>query len=128
MEDLRRGDDALPAPEPSPAPLPRPDPSHEGNYQPADAGPLLELEHMQRRLATLPAIEQSKGILMASYGIDAAAAFALLQRWSQTTNTKLVRISEALVATAGRPGGGDALRQLLANRPFDLQVEPEDHG
>ena len=37
-------------------------------------------------------IEQAKGILMGRYGIPAEAAFEMLRRCSQDTNTKLHRV------------------------------------
>jgi hypothetical protein len=45
-------------------------------------------------------IEQAKGILMLSYGIDADAAFEVLRRHSQTTNTKVHDLAAHLVAHA----------------------------
>jgi hypothetical protein len=44
------------------------------------------LDGLERRLASQPLIEQSKGILMGHDGIDPDTAFALLRRWSSTTN------------------------------------------
>ena len=43
-------------------------------------------------------IEQAKGMLMAIYGIDAAAAFDLLKWRSQETNVKLRSLAEQIVA------------------------------
>jgi ANTAR domain len=59
-----------------------------------------ELAGPCQRLQTQPVIEQSKGLLMGYYGIDAATAFALLKRWSQSSNTKLREISSILVNAA----------------------------
>jgi transposase len=52
-----------------------------------------ELTGLRRRLETQTVIEQSKGLLMGYYGIDADTAFALLKRWSQSSNTKLREIN-----------------------------------
>src|SRR3954468_7127929 len=62
-----------------------------------------ELADLQQKLATLPVIEQSKGLLMAHYGIDADTAFAVLRRWSSHTNLKLRIISRILVDAATEP-------------------------
>src|SRR3954451_62575 len=62
-----------------------------------------DLADMRQRLATLPVIEQSKGLLMGHYGIDADTAFALLRRWSSHTNLKLRDISRMLVDAATTP-------------------------
>src|SRR5829696_482681 len=59
-----------------------------------------ELSGLRRRLQTQPIIEQSKGLLMGYYGIDADTAFALLKQWSQSSNTKLRDISSILVNAA----------------------------
>lgn len=48
-------------------------------------------------------IERAKGMLMERYGIDDAAAFAVLHRLSQHTNRKLRSIAEDLVGTGRLP-------------------------
>ena len=50
-----------------------------------------------------PAIEQSKGALMLTYGLDADTAFHLLRRYSQVANVK-VRVLAHDFATAIRTG------------------------
>lgn len=64
---------------------------------------VADYQHLQRRLQTLPAIEQAKGVLVARYGIDPETAFGLLRRWSSHTNHKLRDISRLLVDTAAQP-------------------------
>lgn len=56
-------------------------------------------------LASRDVIGQAKGMLMERFDIDAAAAFDLLKRLSQESNTKLVDIAEKVVASHNRPGG-----------------------
>ena len=79
---------------------------------------LQEIEHLRRRLATQPIIEQAKGVLVGFYGIHPDAAFAVLVRWSQHTNTKLHLLAERLVTAAGaslgQPQAGlqDFLKQM----------------
>ena len=61
-----------------------------------------ENRNLRAQLATLPVIEQAKGILIARYQISAESAFALLRCWSSHTNCKLREISRLLVDAAGR--------------------------
>lgn len=49
-------------------------------------------------------IDQARGILMATHGIDAEQAFALLARESQNTNVKLREIAARLVESTSRLG------------------------
>ena len=53
----------------------------------------VENANLRAKLASLPVIEQAKGILMGRYQISPDAAFALLRRWSSHTNLKLRDIS-----------------------------------
>lgn len=70
---------------------------------------LTENANLRAQLATLPVIEQAKGVLIARYQISADAAFALLRRWSSHTNIKLREISRLLVqAAAASPPQGSA--------------------
>jgi AmiR/NasT family two-component response regulator len=48
-------------------------------------------------------IDQARGILMATHGIDAERAFALLAKESQNTNVKLREVAARLVESVGRP-------------------------
>ena len=91
----------------------------------ADVAELIaENTHLRARLDTLPIIEQSKGILMIRYQIDAETAFSLLCRWSSRTNIKLRHLSRLLVDAATRdarsraphrpPVVGPSLDEVLA--------------
>ena len=64
---------------------------------------VAELAGLRRRLDTLPVIEQSKGILIGYFGIDADCAFSVLRRWSSHTNVKLRDLSQLLVDAASTP-------------------------
>ena len=83
---------------------------------------LPDYENLQRKLETMPVIEQAKGILIGRFGIDPDTAFGLLRRWSCNTNRKLRDICRLLVDTAARPddagatsSGPAALDLLIAN-------------
>jgi hypothetical protein len=54
-------------------------------------------------------IDQAKGMLMMTYGIDANTAFDLLRWRSQQTNAKLRPLAEQLVADFVAVGGGESL-------------------
>jgi ANTAR domain-containing protein/PAS domain-containing protein len=77
-----------------------------------------------------PLIEQAKGALMVTYGLDADAAFALLRRYSQLRNVKVRDVARALVEAMGREGGlpGEDRSHLdrfaLDLRSQELEVNP----
>jgi hypothetical protein len=85
-------------------------------YRLVDPDPDVEVARIRRLLAAMPGVEQAKGILMVRRGVDADAAFTLLQRWSQDTNTRLVHLCASVVDAAGQPDGGVALGRLLRQR------------
>lgn len=64
-------------------------------------------------------IEQAKGIIMLGYGVDADAAFLLLSRHSQDTNTKLHELAARLVDQVTELGHDTASARLdaLLKRP-----------
>jgi hypothetical protein len=80
-----------------------------------------ELAHMRRRLSTLPAIEQAKGILIGRFGIDADTAFDLLRRWACNNNIKLRDIGRAVVTAAQAAGQPRNLPVELDRLLHDLQ-------
>jgi len=57
---------------------------------------------LQERLASMPVIEQAKGILMAQYGWPEDQAFDALRRASQRDNIKVRGLAAMLVAGAAR--------------------------
>lgn len=71
-----------------------------------DAWRITELEHevvgLTIALHTRDLIGQAKGVLISHYGLDDTAAFALLRRVSQDTNTKLVDVAASLVERVRR--------------------------
>jgi ANTAR domain len=58
---------------------------------------------MQARLASMPVIEQAKGIIMARYGWPEDQAFDALRRASQRQNIKVRDLATIIVAGAARP-------------------------
>lgn len=56
-----------------------------------------EIEQLQRALATRDIIGQAKGMLMERFDVDAAHAFELLVRLSQTSNTPVAEIAHKVV-------------------------------
>ncbi len=78
-------------------------------------GRQLTTTDLDRFLTTLPVIEQSKGLLMGYYGIDADRAFNLLRGWSQKSNVRLSAISAQLVdaATATSATPFDNIKRVL---------------
>jgi hypothetical protein len=56
---------------------------------------------LQARLASLPAIEQAKGIVMAQTGCGPEEAFDLLRKASQRGNIPVRELALAIVARAG---------------------------
>jgi hypothetical protein len=57
---------------------------------------------LQARLASLPVIEQAKGIIMAQYGWSEDQAFETLRRASQRENVKVRDLAASIVARTAR--------------------------
>jgi hypothetical protein len=88
-----------------------------------EVGEAIELMSQSR-----PVIEQAKGALMVTYGLDADDAFLLLRRYSQQVNVKLRDVARAVVEAL--PGRGlphasravwDALAAGLAGAVADAE-------
>lgn len=60
-------------------------------------GAVREKEQLRAALTSRDLIGQAKGMLMERYQIDATAAFSLLARLSQDSNTKLVEIAAQII-------------------------------
>ena len=56
-----------------------------------------EYHSLQGAFGRRAIIEQAKGILMASHGVDSDAAFAMLREHSQHTGRKLIDVAQAVV-------------------------------
>lgn len=57
-----------------------------------------EIEQLRRAIESRDMIGQAKGILMERFDLDATAAFKLLSKISQDTNTRVEQIARTLVA------------------------------
>lgn len=62
-----------------------------------------EQDSLRRALASRTVIGQAEGLLMERFGLDADGAFAVLTRFSQHSNVRLVDVAEKLVATRELP-------------------------
>lgn len=60
-------------------------------------------QNLWRAVEARTTIGQAQGILMARYQLTPDAAFAVLRRYSQTTNTQIAVIAKELIATGGLP-------------------------
>jgi hypothetical protein len=71
-------------------------------------------EAVRRSAESRGTIEQAKGILMATLGVDADEAFVLLKRSSQNANIKLRDLAQTLVSTLNemRGAGLDSLKAV----------------
>ena len=61
-----------------------------------------EVSGLRAAMATRAIIEQAKGLIIASMGVDAEQAFELLIRQSQAENVKLHVVAERLISSAIR--------------------------
>jgi AmiR/NasT family two-component response regulator len=64
---------------------------------------IREIVTLREAVQTRDVIGQAKGILMERFLIDADAAFALLQRTSQETNTRVHDLAARLASTGKLP-------------------------
>jgi len=62
-------------------------------------------EQLQSALSTRDRIGQAKGIIMERYGIDDIAAFDMLKRLSQDSNTRLTDVAQRVIDTRNTHGG-----------------------
>ncbi|WP_433781188.1 ANTAR domain-containing protein [Actinomycetospora sp. CA-101289] len=83
----------------------------------------LKVRDHERARASLPVIEQAKGMLMGRFGLDAEEAFTVLRTLSQEHNTKLRDLADRLTAAApdGTDRDGARARAVDATREW-LQI------
>lgn len=71
-------------------------------------------EDMRAGLASRLIIGQAHGILMHKFGLDQDAAHAVLRRYSQVTNTKVIALAHQLVADRGATFTRDVAKDSAA--------------
>jgi len=76
---------------------------------------------LQAKLASMPVIEQAKGIIMARYGWSEDQAFDALRRASQRENVKVRDLAASIVARTTRPAPG---RRQSAQAPSTKHQAP----
>jgi hypothetical protein len=74
------------------------------------------LARLRARLATMPVIEQAKGILIFQQGCDANEAFDLLRQASQRSNVPVRDLAEQIVSGAQHRSGSKAAIAVGAGR------------
>jgi anti-anti-sigma factor len=107
-------------------------PAPSGTAAPEEDGQDLraEVAQLRRAMQTRPTIDLARGILMASFGLTPEAAWSVLVKTSQNTNTKLHDLARELVGTVrGTTLPEQVQRQLAAavadaNRPDGAQACP----
>ena len=78
---------------------------------------------LQARLASMPVIEQAKGIIMAQYGWPEDQAFDAMCRVSQQENIKIRDLATSIVAGIARPADGEP-----APTPAPPNAQPDAEG
>ena len=71
---------------------------------------------LQATLATRAAIEQTKGVLMLVYGLNADAAFQMLAGHSSIANKKVAAIADAMVSALDRRSPTDTVNRSEVDR------------
>ncbi|MCF0077332.1 ANTAR domain-containing protein [Streptomyces lomondensis] len=80
----------------------------------ADQDLRAEVAQLRRAMQTRPTIDLARGILMASFGLSPEAAWSVLVRTSQNTNTKLHHLARDLVGSVHGSTLPEPVRQQLA--------------
>ncbi|MFE7897620.1 ANTAR domain-containing protein [Streptomyces sp. NPDC057424] len=73
-----------------------------------------EVAQLRRAMQTRPTIDLARGILMASFSLSPEAAWSVLVRTSQNTNTKLHNLAQDLVGTVRGSTLPEQVQQQLA--------------
>ncbi|WP_063787977.1 ANTAR domain-containing protein [Streptomyces sp. NRRL B-1140] len=91
-------------------------PAPSGTAPPEEDGQDLraEVAQLRRAMQTRPTIDLARGILMASFGLTPEAAWSVLVRTSQNTNTKLHDLAGDLVGTVGGTTLPERVQRQLA--------------
>ncbi|GAA2308343.1 hypothetical protein GCM10010234_60230 [Streptomyces hawaiiensis] len=98
-----------------------------GKAPPEDDGQDLraEVAQLRRAMQTRPTIDLARGILMASFGLTPEAAWSVLVRTSQNTNTKLHDLARELVGTVRGTTLSERVQRQLAAAVADANPPDE---
>ncbi|WP_371661426.1 ANTAR domain-containing protein [Streptomyces sp. NBC_00280] len=86
----------------------------------------IELVQLRRAMQTRPVIDLARGILMASFGLNAEDSWQVLVSVSQNTNTKLHEVAGSLVGAVTGDPLPESFRLRIAETVAGLQAAPED--
>ncbi|MCL6670051.1 ANTAR domain-containing protein [Streptomyces panaciradicis] len=81
----------------------------------ADQELRTEVAQLRRAMRTRPVIDVARGILMASFGLSADAAWAVLVTASQNSNTKLHQLAQDLMGAVDGSALSAEVRQRMAD-------------
>jgi len=93
----------------------------------------MDRDSLRAFAASMPVIEQAKGIVMGCYGVDPDAAFAVLRRVSSSGNLKLRSLAVSVVEAASsrntstqepRPSPCDQVRRVINSGPATDESTP----
>lgn len=99
----------------------------------AEAAPLgetdqdlrIEVIQLRRAMRTRPVIDLARGVLMASFGLNAEDSWKVLVAVSQNTNTKLHDVADDLVGAVTGDALPEAFRLRIAETVAGLRTRPE---
>ncbi|MFD7602275.1 ANTAR domain-containing protein [Streptomyces mirabilis] len=74
----------------------------------------IEIGQLKRAMQTRPVIDLARGVLMASFGLNAEDSWSVLIEVSQRTNTKLHHLAQALVGAVNGAPLSDRLQQGIS--------------
>ncbi|WP_327696406.1 ANTAR domain-containing protein [Streptomyces sp. NBC_00459] len=86
----------------------------------------IELVQLRRAMQTRPVIDLARGILMASFGLNAEDSWRVLVSVSQNTNTKLHEVAGDLVGAVTGDPLPESFRLRIAEAVAGLRTAPED--
>ncbi|MFJ4788605.1 anti-sigma factor antagonist [Streptomyces sp. NPDC088794] len=94
----------------------------------ADQDLRIELVQLRRAMQTRPVIDLARGVLMASFGLNAEDAWKVLVTLSQNTNTKLHHVADVLVGAVTGAALPESFQQQVAATVDGLRTEPVAPG
>ncbi|MGY1499068.1 ANTAR domain-containing protein [Streptomyces sp. QTS52] len=86
----------------------------------------IEVVQLRRAMQTRPVIDLARGVLMASFGLNAEDAWNVLVAVSQNTNTKLHEVAGNLIEAVTGDALPEVFRLQIAETVAGLRALPED--